>query len=293
MKEIACIILTFFAFQISAQLPATQLFHFKLTEVNGKYNLSKPRWLNQFNPKGYNNQPYFVNQDEVYISVQLPTDTTQTDIYSLNLVTKILTKITATAESEYSPKLIPGTSDFSVVRVDATKDKTQRLWQYPLNRSGGGKVIGENIEGVGYYHWINGEKALLFLVNNPQNELCLLSKTDNKIQKLRQVPGRCFSALNNGNIAFIEKTSEAETPILSLDPQTLKTRFIINTLPESEDFVVAENGTFFMGKNAYFYKFNPSTDKDWIQIANLREYGIKKIERLALNKLGDLIMVTK
>ncbi len=293
MRLLCTIILFLTETLLSAQLPSTQLYHFKLSQSNGIYRLSQPRWLNKFNPDGYNNQPFFFSEEEIYISARLPQDTSQTDIYALNLHSNILTRITATPESEYSPKPIPGSADFSVVRVDATKEKIQRLWKYPLNRTNGGRQIFNKMEGVGYYHWITTAKAILFIVKEPKNELYLVDSIENKVQKLNHVPGRCFAYTSSGKVVFTEKTANLESPVHILDPETLEDKIAMKTLPGSEDFVVAEDGTFFMGNNSDFYKYNPKSDKKWVLIANLRDYGIKKIERLALNKSGDLVMVCR
>jgi hypothetical protein len=274
-------------------LPASQLFHFKLSESGEKCSVSKPRWLTQFNPTGYNNQPYFVSEDEIYVTVQFPWDTTQTDIYSLNLTTKIFTQITNTPESEYSAKLVPESNDFSVVRVDPNEEKTQRLWRYPLDRSGKGKEVFRYQQGVGYYHWISPSKVMMFIVDKPYNRMVITELGSESALLFDFLPGRSFATLDNRRIACIEKPENSDWYIKSIDLKTYVSDYLIKTQPDSEDFVVTGSGTFLMGKGPYLYQFRPNKDSDWVQIANLREFGIKKIERLALNKSGDLIMVTK
>jgi hypothetical protein len=293
MRKIYTYLLLFIALQAGAQLPASQLFHFKLEEANGKYTIKKARWLTQFNPTGYNNQPYFINEDEIYITVQFPWDTTQTDIYSLHLKSQVFTQITNTPESEYSPKLIPATQEFSVVRVDANKEKTQRLWRYPLDRIGLGKEVFRYQRDIGYYHWLNNNKVALFIVDKPLNRLAITDVSSESALRFEFEPGRSFAVLSNGNIACVEKNENGDWFIKSINLSTYSSDSVVKTLPDSEDFVLTDNGTFLMGKGPYLYQFMPNKDNDWVQIANLREYGIKKIERLALNHSGDLIMVTK
>lgn len=278
---------------LSAQLPVTQLYHFKLTEKAGSYQLSEPKWLNKFNPQGYNNQPFFFSEEEIYITARLAEDSTQTDIFALNLRNNILTRITETPESEYSAKPIPGSKEFSVVRVDVADTKIQRLWKYPLDRSHAGTQLLEKMLRVGYYHWISPSKVILFVVNEPANELYIADINQNAMQKLPFVPGRCFGTDRSGNVVFTVKTSETESEIHLLDSKTLKDKLLVKTMPGSEDFVIAEDGTFFMGNKDNFYKFNPKSDKNWVLVTSLREQGIKKIERLALNKSGDLVMVCR
>jgi hypothetical protein len=293
MRKFLAILMFSCATVMTAQLPASQLFHFKLSESEGRYSVAKPRWLTQYNPTGYNNQPYFINEDEIYVTVQFPWDTTQTDIYSLNLATKTFTQVTNTPESEYSAKAIPESNEFSVVRVDATPEKIQRLWRFPMNRSGTGKEVFKYQQGVGYYHWLSAKKAMMFIVEKPFNRMCITEVGTESSLRFDFLPGRSFATLNNGKVACIEKPENGEGYVKVIDPQTYTSDYLTKTLPDSEDFVVTENGTFLMGKGPYLYQFTPKKDQDWVQIANLREFGIKKIERLALNKSGDLIMVTK
>lgn len=293
MRKIYPFLLLFLSFQTLAQLPASQLFHFKIDEIEGKCSLRKARWLTQFNPTGYNNQPFFINEDEIYVTVQFPWDTTQTDIYSLNLKSQVFTQITNTPESEYSPKIIPNSQEFSVVRVDANKEKTQRLWRYPLDRNGLGKEVFRYQKGIGYYQWLNSNKVALFIVDKPFNRMAVTDVVSESALRFEFQPGRSFAILSNGNLACIEKNDNGDWYIKSINLGTYNSENIIKTLPDSEDFVVTQSGIFLMGKGSYLYQFMPNKDTDWVQIANLREYGIKKIERLALNNSGDIILVTK
>lgn len=276
-----------------AQLPASHLFHFKLESVGEKYSLTQARWLNQFNPSGYNDQPYFINDDEVYVTVQFPWDTTQTDIYSLNLASKVFLQITNTPESEYSAKLMPESQYFTVVRVDKTEAKTQRLWRYPLDRSNRGNEVTRYHQGIGYYHWYAPQKAMMFMVENPQNRMIMAEMNSGSSLRFEFNPGRSFAALSDGTVACIEKAADGDWYIKKVNPTTYASSMVIKTLPYSEDFVVTPEGAYLMGKGPYLYQYMPGKDQDWVQIANLQTYGVKRIERLALNRQGDLIMVTR
>jgi hypothetical protein len=162
-----------------------------------------------------------------------------------------------------------------------------------MNRAGTGKEVFKYQQGVGYYHWLNDKKAMMFIVDKPSNRMCITEVGSESSLRFEFLPGRSFATLSNGKIACIEKTLDDEGYIKVIDTQTYMSDYLTKTLPDSEDFVVTDNGTFLMGKGPYLYQFTPKKDQDWVQIANLREFGIKKIERLALNKSGDLIMVTK
>ena len=60
-----------------------------------------------------------------------------------------------------------------------------------------------------------------------------------------------------------------------------------NTLDNNEDICWLKDGSILTSKNDKLYKFNPKTDKKWIEICNLSEYGINNISRIAINPNND------
>jgi hypothetical protein len=285
-------LLSFSSFSVAQKLPAYHLFLFDVLQGEDKYSLGKAQWLNQFNPNGYNNQPYFMSDDELYVTVQMPWDTTQTDIYALNLSKLTFEPVTNTPESEYSAKRIPNSNEFSVVRVDADTAKTQRLWRYPISRNGKGKEVLKYYQSVGYYHWCSPESVLMFMVGKPSNYMQLTKLGSENTTRFPYEPGRCFLA-NGNQVSYVEKTNEDDWLLKKINPETLSSEIIIPTLNHSEDFALMPDGTYLMGKGSGLYQFRPKKDADWVQIAELKGYGIKKIERLVVNNIGKLVMVTK
>ncbi len=285
-------ILSLSSLSMAQKLPAYNLFLFDISQGENTYSLNNAKWLNQFNPNGYNNQPYFMNDEELYVTVQMPWDTTQTDIYALNLSTLTFEPVTNTPESEYSAKRIPNSNDFSVVRVDADTAKTQRLWRYPISRNGKGKEVLKYYQSVGYYHWCSPESILMFMVGKPSNYMQMTKLPSENTTRFSYEPGRCFLA-NGNQISYVEKANEDDWLLKKINPETLNSEIIIPTLNHSEDFALMPDGTYLMGKGSGLYQFRPKKDTDWVQIAELKQYGIKKIERLVVNNIGKLVMVTR
>lgn len=78
---------------LSAGLQAQRLAHhdvllLKISENEGNWKVGDASFLTSFNPEGYNNQPKFFSENELWLTVQSDSDTTQTDIYALNLSEK-------------------------------------------------------------------------------------------------------------------------------------------------------------------------------------------------------------
>jgi hypothetical protein len=283
-------------FSVWAQLPTSNIYLFDVSKhPSGRVILSKPKFLTRFNPTGYNNQPYFMNDDELYLTVQFPWDTTQTDIYSLNLKDNTFLQVTNTKESEYSPKKVPGVPNFSVVRVDATPQKTQRLWEYPLNRSNQGVETFKNIQNVGYYNWITGSNVALFLVgeNKAPNSMVLATVSTENTVSYPKPPGRTFQTLPNGQIAYISKENDDDWFIRLLNPRDYSSVQLAPAHQNSEDFVVLADGTILMGRGSKLYQFRPKIDENWVEATDLRRLGIRKIERLTVNNRNQLAMVVK
>ncbi len=276
------------------QLPKTNVMLFDFKQQNDTvYTLKNPKFLTAFNKNGYNNQPYFLSDRMLYLTVQMSKDTTQTDIYALNLKTKKISQVTRTVESEYSPTFIPprGTNtdfEFSCVRVET--DGSQVLWRYPLNRSHKGKTIFENLKNIGYHFWIDYRDLVLFYVG-PPHKMMVVDSRDESARYVTSNIGRCFQELPDGNVAFIEKMDDETWLLKKMDSRTYRTSLITATLPGSEDFVVLKDGTIIMANANKLYKFNQRKDTTWLEIANLSYYGMNNITRLAVNNKEDRIAV--
>jgi Tol biopolymer transport system component len=284
MKQSLTFFLLFAVACLSAQHPKSSIFLFKIEQLNDSvYRFREPKFLTDFNKNGYNNQPFFFNNDELYITIQTPFDTSQTDIFSLNLKTQTRTRVTMTNEREYSPTLMPDRQYFSSVRVEM--DKTQRLWQFPVDRLGKGKPVLNLIKNVGYHCWLSSEKVALFIVDDPKNYLLIANAKDESSVRLTTDIGRCFQILPNGNLAYVFKATDTTWYIQELDLNTYQSKIIVKTLTGSEDFAILPEGTFLMGKGSVLYKYHPAFDKNWLPVGDFRLFGIQKIARLAVS--GD------
>ena len=66
----------------------------------------------------------------------------------------------------------------------------------------------------------------------------------------------------------------------------MKTKSIIKALDKSEDFVWSKNNLL-MAKGSKLFKFSPGKDKNWVEITDFKNTGIKDILRLAVSPKGD------
>ena len=281
-KCIGSIFLLVFAVCLFGQdRPSSNVYLFNFKQVNDiTYQFYKPRFLTAFNSNGYNNQPYFFSNDELFITSG--DNSGQTDIYKLNLYTKAKYRVTRTSDAEYSPTMTPDPNYFSVVKVEA--DESQRIWRIPVDRSNIGAPVMENVKNVGYHFWIDEDKVAMFTVGNPHS-LMVGDAGTGKTVRLSSNIGRCFQRLPNSNMAYIFKATEKTWFIQELDVYTNQSKRIIKCLEGKEDFAILSDGTFLMGSGSTLYKFHPAIDSNWQPIADFAYYRIDEIKRIAVS--GD------
>ncbi len=283
MKNIFTALILIFGFQLlSAQLPKTNIYLFDLKQYTDSiYVFKKPQFLTFFNANGYNNQPHFFSNYELYITSQQAGED-QTDIIAFDLIKKTRRKVTETVDREYSPIKTPDGKSFTCIREEADGKKTQRLWKFPINQSNNGERVYEETTGVGYHSWINDRETALFIVGKPHH-LAIRNVVDEKEVFISDQIGRSFCNLPNGNFAFVHKISDNNWELKEVNLMNYRKSAIIQTIPFSEDFVVLRDGTFLMAKGSKLYKYKAGKDQDWLEIANFSNFGMNNISRIAIS----------
>ena len=293
MKTSIIILLTIFSWTLSAQAPPNTnvyLFDLMVTDSND-FKLTQPKFLTNFNASGYNNQPTFIDNEKIMLTVQAPGEQ-QTDLYHLDLTNKIKTRFTGTYESEYSAGFVPAfrakmaSRQVSCVRVATDENKTQYLWQYPFDRSSEGSAILENLTGVGYYAWSNTKKLALFIVGEPHTLVAVDLKTNNQVTITSNI-GRCLRKFPNGDIAFVHMIDEKTWLLKRLNMSTYQPELVTAMLEGVEDFTLLKDGTILIAKGSKIYKFNRKKDISWKEIANLSSLGLRNISRMSVNFAGN------
>jgi len=275
-----------------AQLPNTQVYVFDFAVRDTAVTLTNPLYLTGFNENGYNNQPGWIDRNSLLMSIQ-PTGADQPDVYKFDLARSTRTRMTATQAGEYSPKII-GTGDrFSAIRQEyAGRDTVLRLWEFPMNLENNGKPVFTTINGVGYYEWLNSIQLALFMVQNP-SKLVMASADAESPRQLADQVGRCFRRQPNGNLAFVDKStlpwSIMEKNLYRLDEPARK----ITTTPDgAEDFAILPDGSYLMGQGSKLLRYDAIRNPRWVEVSDLRLYGITNITRIEASSFGRLALVS-
>lgn len=277
MKNLLLPLLLLSAGYLIAQVPTTNIYLFDyMPTIDGKVTLDNPRIISAQNMDGYNNQPRWFNDDELYITRQ-QAGNDQTDLVVYNVRNETETLFTKTRQSEYSATPTPDGKHLSCIRVE--DDGTQVLWQYPLDRSHGGKRILDHLQDIGYHFWVNESEVVLFIVDNPI-KFVMANTTNTETYDISTKIGRCFGQLNNGQILFVYKYTEDIWHLKAFDPTTKRSRFIAETPKGSEDFALLEGGSIIMGQGSNLLRSDaPFTS--WVEIANLSSYDLGTVSRIA------------
>ena len=159
---------------------------------------------------------------------------------------------------------------------------------YPFNRKKP-KVLLENLE-VGYHAWLNKKIIVSFVLGDPSTlEVSNLKfKIKYPIEKnigrsIHKIPGTEF-------ISFISHEN-TDFEIYSINPLNSEKNYIADALKDSQDLAWTPDGTMIMGTTDALYKLKPGVDKNWIEFASLKPFGLTGITRLAVSPLGNKIAI--
>ncbi len=277
MKKIFVSLLILQAISLNAQLPEFEIYVSKLDNING--NLKVSDVLNVTNHDGYDNQPSFT-PDGKMIYFSSVRDTTQSDIYAIDLSDNSTKQITNTVESEYSPVFTNDGNSFTVVRVE--KDSTQRMWEFAKNGTSQ-KVILPKIDSVGYYCKIDEKHFAFFMVTEPSTMVIADAKKQTTLAIDKNI-GRCIKRIPGENaIMYLVKKSDKQWVLKKYDLDKNRISIVSIIPPVSEDFIWTNDNKILMARNNQFWIYNYSAENpEWKMISEIKELTGKKIYRLAL-----------
>ncbi len=277
MKKIAFLLLLILANKGAFSQADTDIFIFQLMLNDEEIALTDGK--NVTKQKGYDNQPSFFNDVELYYTSA--TKEGQTEIFSVR-VDKLKTKQrTKTVESEYSPMLIPNSEHFSVIQVE--QDGTQRLWKFPIKGKEKPSVILENVKPVGYHVWNGANHLAMFVLGQP-NTLQTANVSVQETKILVENIGRCFKNVPDSElVSFVHKISENNWEVKSLDIKTGEIKSLVPTLEGREDYAWVSGNTLIMGKGSKLFKYSVGIDGEWQEVGDLSMFGIYDFNRLAVS----------
>ena len=234
--------------------------------------------FNATNRDGYDNQPFFEPEGGglVYTSER----DGQTDIYRLKLDGMVITQLTETSESEYSPTITPGGLLMSVIRVES--DGTQRLWSFRRDGSSP-ELAASDVAPVGYHAWTEDGALAMFVLGEPAT-LQIRRGTDDPVETAASDIGRSLHPLPDGSgFSFLHRV-DGEWRIRALDMSSGEITELGAPFEDSQDMAWTSDGRIIMAAGSRVAI--RSIPGDWTVIGDLSADGAVELTRVAVHPDG-------
>ncbi|MEP1093719.1 MAG: hypothetical protein ABJG78_01340 [Cyclobacteriaceae bacterium] len=276
MKKFILLPCLVFSLFVTAQ-PSTEVYLFDLDGDTANFSISNP--INISNNEGYDNQPSFWPDGKSVLYARTMDGQTEIARYFIDTKeTKIISK--TTQGSEYSPTIMPDRR-ISSVRLDTTG--LQLLYAYDL--IGNVEVlVPEKV--IGYHAWVGDMNIAAFVLGEPATLQIIDTKT-NEAQTVYSKIGRSIHKVPNHNwFSFVDKSKDVWA-VKAMDPTNNTVIYLTNTLEGSEDYAWTPQGSMVMGQGTKLFHW----ERNWSEFADLSEYGLGKISRVAVSRDGSKLVV--
>ncbi len=287
-KTFLALILLFNANLLIA-LPTTDIAIFDLKQLFSKSKDEPQEIFHITYRDGYDNQPKFSADGKTIYFTRGITDKSgksQTDIMAYDFESKRLINVSNSKDSsEYSPT--PYQDGALTIIGVADNNGKQYLNQLDIN-TGAQKTFTTALEPIGYHAWLNKKEAAVFVLGDVMTLQVLHTDANRKPMVLAENIGRSFHRLDENQVSYtVEEKGKHRIYILDGTHESKDTGIV---LPEGvQDYVWFNNKEVIFGKGSKLYRIN---SKSASEIADLSEFGIKGISRLALGKIdGSLALV--
>lgn len=257
----------------------------------GKFQIIPGSARNITDAPGYDNQPNFINNEQLVFSSQPENGANEIIMY--NFETGNFTNMTRTPDkSEFSPALTDCGQYISAVTVE--EDSAQRLWLYPINM-GEPELLYDDIMPVGYYAW-HDNIAAMFILGSPNRLIYPYSK-DEKVTLAENI-GRSINKRPKSNeVTFLFAggnvivDGQKAMEIRSYDIKKQSVNNLGLSLGGSEDFIWIDKNTLLMARGKALFVRNVKKSTSWEKIASVSLPGYKGISRLAISPKGDKLVL--
>lgn len=255
----------------------SEILLFDLSQKNGIWQIENGN--NISTNKGYDNQPYFYNDNSI---IYASTRNGQTDIIQYNLLKNTKTFISDTPDGgEYSPQRIPSSNSISAVRLD-TNGK-QNLYQYNVS-NGEIKTLVPNLV-VAYPRWYTKNRLAASVIENDALVLYLCNVKTNTNTYITANSGRSIHRIPGTNLlSYLQKNNE-NWEVWELNPETYA-RKKITDIGNNQDVCWLPNGELLIAANNKIIKYNPNTKNESI-FYTLKIKPFQSITRMAVNAAGN------
>ena len=248
-------------------------------ELGASIEVGMPRNLTE--RKGYDNQPAFTRAGDAILFTSVRADS-QADIWRVLLTNGATTRLTATAESEYSATPMPDGVSYSVIRVE--HDSTQRLWKFPF-ATGAPSLVLNALRPVGYHVWVGDATVGAFVLGSP-NALVLVDPRTEKADTVARNIGRALVRVPGRDaFTYVQAGTRGDTNwIVEMDVRTRAVRKVAPAPARADYHAWTSGGRLVSASDSRLWIW---IDGRWDLLRDFSEVGVRGISRLALSPSGD------
>lgn len=250
----------------------TEVYLFDLAQPGGMITLSNPQNISQ--NTGYDNQPAFMRNGHLLYATYRDG---QTDVVCYEPLAGNKRYLTATTASEYSPTEMPEDGLFSCIVLE--EDGRQLLWKYPLQDPGSGEVLIPYLK-IGYHAWLDPNRLFAFVLG-PHHTLQEVDLKSQRAEIVVEDIGRSLHRIpGTETLSYIDKSTD-NWMIMAYNPEEDSSMVITHALAGVEDMCWYDQATLLMGKDQKLFQWR--TADGWQELADLGQWGLKGISRLAVS----------
>jgi len=233
---------------------------------------------------GYDNQPSFLTDATALLYTAIDSSG-QADIWRYDLRSRRRTRLTDTPESEYSPTVMPGSTRFSVVRVE--RDSTQRLWSFRLDGSDPQLVL-ETLAPIGYHAWLDQFRLAVFVLGSP-NTLHVVRRDGSEDVLRASHIGRTIQRVPAQNWYSFVQLDITRTPWIVAQPfEGGPVSRLVRVAEDNEFYSWAPDGTLLSASKGEITRWNGVSGEGsaWLPVPSAAPLAVKNISRLAVSPDG-------
>jgi len=271
----------------SSTPPNSDIFLLRILRSGDSLRLSAAQ--NVTRRPGYDNQPAFLTDASGLLYTAIDS-TGQADIWRYELRSRRRTRLTRTPESEYSPTMMPGSTRFSVVRVE--RDSTQRLWSFRLDGSDPQLVL-ESLAPVGYHAWLDQFRLAAYVLGTPST-LHVLRRDGSEDEVRASHIGRTIQRVPAQNWYSFVQLDSGRTPWIVAQPfEGGPVSRLVRVNDDNEFYAWAPDGTLLSASHGAIVRWNGVSGEGsaWLTVATSAPLAMKGISRLAVSPDGRWLAV--
>ena len=234
---------------------------------------------------GYDNQPAFLTDASGLLYTAMDSSG-QADIWRYDLRTRRSARVTSTAESEYSPTMMPGSRRFSVVRVE--RDSTQRLWSFRLDGTDPQLVL-ESLAPIRYHAWLDQFRVAVYVLGTPST-LHVVRRDGSEDEVRATHIGRTIQRVPAQDWYSFVQLDSTKTPWIVAQPFQGGAVSRLVRLPAGNEFYAwAPDGTLLSSTGTSIVRWDgmSGAGSEWLPVASASAFPVTNISRLAVSPDGQ------